>query len=120
VRERQSRRDFLKVVVFGAGASLALAGGVKPSPVYEVGTPSGKTLDELLTELSKFFGRHKKWRLRCKEQNATTEADLIRLAEQVLAEPCTGTVTDGYSHWLRLNGTQSIPCPYPYATDRKA
>jgi hypothetical protein len=80
----------------------------------KVGTPSGKTLDELLTELSKVFGRLTKWRLRCKEQNATSEADLIRLAEQVLAEPCTGTVAEGYSHWLRLNGAQSIPCPYPY------
>jgi hypothetical protein len=84
------------------------------SPDSEVGTPSGKTLDELLTELSQVFGRFTKWRLYCKEQNATTEADLIRLAEQVLAGPCTGTVAEGYSYWLRLNGAQSISCPYPY------
>jgi hypothetical protein len=97
-----------------AGASLALAGGLKPSPACEVNPPSGKTLGELLTELGQVFGRFTKWQVYCKEQNAITEADLIGLAEQVLAEPCTGTVAEGHSYWLRLNGVQSIPCPYPY------
>jgi hypothetical protein len=63
----------------------------------EVSPASVKTLDELRTELSQVSGRLAKWRLCCKEQSATSEAAIIRLAEQVLAEPCTGTVTEGYS-----------------------
>jgi hypothetical protein len=67
-------------------------------PAGKANPASAKTLEELLGELGQVFGRLNKWRLRWKEQNATTEADLIRLAEQVLAEPCTGTVVEGHSH----------------------
>jgi hypothetical protein len=111
--DQLSRRDFPQPVVI-AGASLALPGVLALPPASEANPSSGKTLDGLLTELGQVFGRFTKWRVRCKEQNATTEAVLIRLAEEVLAEPCTGTVAEGHSHWLRLNGAQSIPCPYPY------
>src|SRR5262249_7253285 len=43
-----------------------------------------KRLDELKAELGKVFGRLDKWRSRCKEQNASTEAEKIKLAEEVL------------------------------------
>jgi hypothetical protein len=65
-------------------------------------------LDNLLAELAKVFGRTTKWRALCKQHNATTEADQIKLAEQVLGEPCTGTVTEGHAHALELDGVKSI------------
>lgn len=65
-------------------------------------------LDELKTELGTVFGRHTKWRVRCKEQNATSEADQIRVAEEVLAEPCTGTVAEWQCHQLSLQGVKSV------------
>jgi hypothetical protein len=113
VRERPSRRVFLLAGVV-AGASFALAGGVKPSPPAR-SARRAETLGELLDELGQVFGKLTTWRLRCKEQNATTEADLIRLAEEVLAQPCTGTVAEGHCRWLRLNGAQSVPCPATFA-----
>jgi hypothetical protein len=65
-------------------------------------------LDDLKAELDTMFGRHTKWRLRCKDQNATSEMDQIRLAEQVLAEPCTGTVAEWQCHSLALQGVASV------------
>ena len=65
-------------------------------------------LDDLKTELAKVFGRFTKWQLRCKEQNATTEAEQIKLAEEVLAEPCTGTVAEAHTHSLGLQGVKTI------------
>jgi hypothetical protein len=50
------------------------------------------------------------WLLLWLVQSATTEADLIRLAEEALAEPCTGTVAERYSTGCGSTG-QSIPCP---------
>ncbi len=70
-------------------------------------------LEKLLGELAKDFGKITRWELLCKEQNATTEADKIRLAEQVLAEPPLGSVAAGYSHWVQLQGAKSRPAP-PY------
>lgn len=67
-----------------------------------------KRLDELRTELAKVFGRHSKWQLRCKEQNATTEQQKVKLAEEVLAEPCTGTVAEARTHSLGLKGIKSV------------
>lgn len=111
--DQPDRRDFLKAVIV-AGASCALPGVAVLTPASEMSPPSAKTLDELLTELGQVFGRLTKWRWRCKEENATTEADLIRLAEEVLAEPCSGTVAEGHGYWLRLNGVKSVQCPYAY------
>jgi hypothetical protein len=65
-------------------------------------------LDELKAELAKVFGRYSKWQLRCKEQNARTDAEQIKLAEEVLAEPCTGTVAEARTHALGLQGVQTI------------
>ena len=65
-------------------------------------------LDELKAELGTLFGRYTKWRLRCQEQHATSEADQIRVAEQVLAEPCTGTVAEWQCHLLALQGVESV------------
>jgi hypothetical protein len=65
-------------------------------------------LDELKAELAKVFGRYSKWQLRCSEQGVTTEQHQIRLAEEVLAEPCTGTVAEARTHALGLQGVKSV------------
>jgi hypothetical protein len=70
-------------------------------------------LQQLLAELAKDFGKSTRWQLLCQEQNATSEADQIRLAEQVLAEPPLGGVAAAHSHWARLHGAKSKPAP-PY------
>ncbi len=49
-------------------------------------------LQFLIAELAKDFGKTACWRVLCQEQNATTEAAQIQLAEQVLAEPPMDTV----------------------------
>jgi hypothetical protein len=66
-----------------------------------------------LAELGKRFGKTTRWRVLCKEQNATTDADQIRLAEQVLAEPPMGTVAAGHAQWAKLQGAQDQQAP-PY------
>jgi hypothetical protein len=73
-----------------------------------------KRLYELRTELAKVFGRYSKWELRCKEQNASTETEKIKLAEEVLAEPCSGTVAEARTHALGLQGVNTKPARHPY------
>jgi hypothetical protein len=70
-------------------------------------------LTQLLAELRKDFGKTTRWRVLCNEQNATSEADQIRLAEQVLAEPPLGSVAAGHAQWARLHGAQDRQAP-PY------
>lgn len=70
-------------------------------------------LDELKVQLRSDFGKTTRWRVLCKEQNATSDADQIRLAEQVLAEPPLGTVAAGHAQWARLHGAQDRQAP-PY------
>ncbi len=65
-------------------------------------------LDELRKELGTVFGRLTKWRARCQERNALTEAEQIKLAEEVLAEPCSGTVAEARTHSLSLEGVQTL------------
>jgi hypothetical protein len=65
-------------------------------------------LKDLEAELGKVFGRYSKWKLRCQERHATTIEDKIKLAEAVLAEPCSGTVTEARSHALGLQGVKSV------------
>lgn len=65
-------------------------------------------LKELKAELVKVFGRLTKWELRCKEQGATTDADRIKVAVQVLAEPCTGTIAEAHTHRLGLEGATTV------------
>lgn len=73
-----------------------------------------KRLDKLKKELGKVFGRLNKWRARCKEQNVSTVAEKIRLAEEVLAEPCSGTVAEARTHSLGLQGVDTKPARHPY------
>jgi hypothetical protein len=73
-----------------------------------------KRLDQLKAELAKVFGRYSKWELRCKERNAATEAEQIKLAEEVLAEPCSGTVAEARTHSLGPQGVKTKPARYPY------
>ncbi len=70
-------------------------------------------LKQLLAELSKDFGKMTRWRALCEEQNATTEAERMNLAEQVLAEPSIGSVAGGYAQWAKLHGANDQPAsPY--------
>jgi hypothetical protein len=70
-------------------------------------------LAQLLAELAEDFGKTTRWQALCQEQNATTDADKIRLAEQVLSEPPIGTVAGGYAQWAKLHGAKDREAP-PY------
>jgi hypothetical protein len=72
-----------------------------------------RRLKELLVELAKEFGKTSRWKVLCKDQNATTDEERIRLAEQVLAEPPIDTVAGGYAQWARLHGAKDQQGP-PY------
>ena len=63
---------------------------------------------DLEKELGKVFGRYTKWKLRCQEENATTTEEKIKLAEAVLAEPCTGTVAEARIYSLGLQGVKTV------------
>ena len=67
-----------------------------------------ESLGELKGRMRGHFGKITRWRLLCKEQDAATEEEQIRLAHQVLAGPSTGTVAEWHSHWARLNGAETI------------
>ncbi len=61
-------------------------------------------LDDLLTDLGKHFGKMTRWRALCRERDATTDEDKLRLAQEVLAAYSTGTVAEWHSYDLRLRG----------------
>lgn len=67
-----------------------------------------KRLEALRVELAKHFGKTTRWKVLCKERNATTEEDQIKLAEQVLGEWSTGTVAELRSHQLDLEGVKPV------------
>jgi hypothetical protein len=70
-------------------------------------------LTQLLTELAKDFGKMTRWQLLCQQQHAVSEAEQVRLAEQVLAEPAVGSVAAGHANWAKLHGGKSKSAP-PY------
>ena len=70
-------------------------------------------LDEVRAELAKTFGKTTRWQVLCRQNDATTDCEKIKVAEQVLAEPCTGTIAEAQGHWLELQGVESEPSP-PY------
>ena len=65
-------------------------------------------LDELKAELSRHFGKLTRWKALCQERDATTVDEQIRLAEEVLAAPSTGTVAEWLTYHLRLQGEKSF------------
>jgi hypothetical protein len=65
-------------------------------------------LDELKADLSRHFGRFTRWRVLCEERGADTDEEKIRLAEEVLAVPSTGTNAEWLTHHLRLKGDKSF------------
>ena len=65
-------------------------------------------LQELKAELSRHFGRFTRWKAMCPERDVTTVEEQIRLAEEVLAAPSTGTNAEWLTHHLRLKGSQSF------------
>jgi hypothetical protein len=65
-------------------------------------------LQEVKAELSRHFGKFTRWKALCQERNVTAFEDQIRLAEEVLAAPSTGTNAEWLTHHLRLKGSQSF------------
>jgi hypothetical protein len=65
-------------------------------------------LQQLLVELGKHFGKTTRWRALCKETNAETDEDKIKLAQQVLGEWSTGTVAEFSSERAKLTGAKTI------------
>jgi hypothetical protein len=68
----------------------------------------GDRLQEVKAELSRHFGKFTRWRALCQERDVTTVEDQIRLAEEVLAAPSTGTNAEWLTHHLRLKGGTSF------------
>jgi len=69
---------------------------------------ASERLEALKAELFEHFGKLTRWQALCVERDARTDHDKIRLAEEVLAAPSTGTVAEWYGHHLRLQGKQSF------------
>ncbi len=65
-------------------------------------------LGELKVELSRHFGKFTRWRALCQERDVTTNEEQIRLAEEVLKAPSTGTNAEWLTHHLRLQGGKSF------------
>ena len=65
-------------------------------------------LQELKAELSRHFGNLTRWKALCQERDVTTDEEKIRLAEEVLAAPSTGTNAEWLTHHLRLKGGKSF------------
>ena len=65
-------------------------------------------LDELKAELFRHFGKLTRWKAMCQEREVTTVEEQIRLAEEVLAAPSTGTNAEWLTHHLRLKGGKSF------------
>lgn len=68
---------------------------------------SGKRLKELRIELFRHFGKITRWKVLCQDQDATSDEEKIRLAEEVLRTPSTGTVAEWWGSHLRLKGDKS-------------
>ena len=71
-------------------------------------------LEKIKAELLTTFGMTVKWQLLCQEQGATTTAQQIRLAEQVLAEPSSGSVVESQANLARLRGATTRTSTRPY------
>lgn len=75
-----------------------------PDPVQQ----SSERLSGLRSELFEHFGKVTRWKVLCQEQDATTDEEKIRLAEEVLKAPSTGTVAEWWGSHLRLKGSKSF------------
>ncbi|MCA1693885.1 MAG: hypothetical protein LC749_03675 [Actinobacteria bacterium] len=71
-------------------------------------TSDAGRLEALKAELSRHFGRYTRWKAMCVEQGVTAVEGEIRLAEEVLAAPSTGTNAEWLTHHLRLKGGNSF------------
>lgn len=65
-------------------------------------------LDELKGELSRHFGKLTRWKALCQERDVTNVEEQIRLAEEVLEAPSTGTNAESLTYHLRLQGGKSF------------
>ena len=65
-------------------------------------------LEELKAELSRHFGKFTRWKALCLEHDVTTVEGQIRLAEEVLEAPSTGTNAEWLTYHLRLKGSRSF------------
>ena len=62
--------------------------------VQDPGHQSSDRLRELRSKLFEHFGKITRWKVLCQERDATTDEEKIRLAEEVLRTPSTGTVAE--------------------------
>ena len=72
------------------------------------GSAASERLERLKAQLFEHFGKLTRWKAICVERDARTDEDKIRLAEEVLAAPSTGTVAEWYGHHLRLQGKETF------------
>jgi hypothetical protein len=80
---------------------------------------ASERLEGLKAELFRHFGKLTRWEWLCREQDATTDDDKVRLAEEVLAAESTGTVAEWHGYHLRLQGKKSFNVD-EYLAGRKA
>jgi hypothetical protein len=76
--------------------------------VRQVEGGSVDRLEGLKARLFEHFGKLTRFEGLCLERTATTVEETIRLAEEVLAAPSTGTVAEWQSYHLRLHGKRSF------------
>jgi hypothetical protein len=69
---------------------------------------TSERLGRLKSELFEHFGKLTRWKALCVERDAKTDEERVRLAEEILAAPSTGTVAEWYRHHLRLQGKKSF------------
>ena len=86
--------------------------GREGRPVDDPGEPdparlSRERLGEMRTELFRHFGKITRWKVLCRERDALNDEEKIRLAEEVLRTPTTGTVADWRGSHRRLSGDKS-------------
>ena len=69
---------------------------------------NAERLQSLKAKLSRHFGRFTRWKAMCQEKGVTAVEGQIRLAEEVLVAPSTGTVAEWLTHHLKLQGGKSF------------
>ena len=70
--------------------------------------PDDDRLNELKADLCRRFGKFTRWKALCQERDVTTDEEKIRLAEEVLEAPSTGTNAEWLTYHLRLKGGKSF------------
>lgn len=59
-------------------------------------------LKDVVKKLGKEFGKITKWQYVCKLHNIQEENEKIRVALQILQEPCSGGTAEAFAYWIKL------------------